>query len=373
MVDRLAVIDYDTCTLCGSCVSICATFNAIVNHHEAAGVTPKKHGGEVWVFGETTLAGELSSSTAELLGKANELARELKTRVGLLLIGAQLDAAARRAEIFGAQTIYLAEHAQLKDFKDEPYALVLTRAVREFQPEILLGGATAIGRAVLPRAAVLLHTGLTADCTELAIDPASGLLMQTRPAFGGNIMATIQCPDHSPQMATVRPGVFPMPAPSSGGGNAKRVKVTISDDMLNSGISWLNATRIDEGTGELRDAEIIVTAGAGAGGPAGVKLVSRLAHALGGVLGSTRSAVDAGWVGYSHQVGQTGLTVQPKTYIACGVSGAIQHIVGMQSSDRIIAINKDPDAPIFKYADIGIVGDLHEIIPALLDEITESP
>ena len=372
IVDRLAVIDYDTCTLCGSCVSICSTQHAILNHQQPTGVPPKKHAGEVWVLGETTLDGELSSPTAELLGKAQELARALKTRVGILLIGYQLNPAAKQAESRGAQTIYAADHVQLKDFKDEPYANVIETAVRAFKPEILLGSATAIGRAALPRAAILLHTGLTADCTQLTIDPASGLLMQTRPAFGGNIMATIQCADHSPQMATVRPGVFPVPTPSLNRQTIKRVNVSIPDDRLNSGIVWLDAIRIDEGTGELRDAEIIVTAGAGAGGPAGVRLVNRLAHALGGVLGSTRAVVDAGWVEYSHQVGQTGVTVQPKIYIACGVSGAIQHIVGMRSSGRIIAINKDPDAPIFNYADVGIVGDLREIIPPLIKEVNKS-
>ncbi|MDT8389499.1 MAG: electron transfer flavoprotein subunit alpha [Lentisphaeria bacterium] len=373
MDGRLAVIDDAACALCGACVSACSEFNAIVMLQDSVAGAPKTHGGEVWVFGEITSDRQISPPTAELLGKAGELACVLKTRVGLLLIGDQLDMAAKQGETFGARTLYLAEHAQLREFKDEPQALILMRAARAFKPVIVLGAATAIGRAVLPRAAVLLRTGLTADCTHLAIDPASGSLMQTRPAFGGNIMATIQCPDRTPQMATVRPGVFPLPARLSNRKKSKRVTLPVSDDTLHSAISWLKAVRMDAGAGELRDAAVIVTAGAGTGGPAGVALVNRLAHALGGVLGSTRSVVDAGWADYACQVGQTGVTVQPKTYIACGVSGAIQHIVGMRSSDRIIAINKDPDAPIFTYADIGVVGDLRDIIPALLKELTDIP
>lgn len=367
MREGKAVIDYDACTLCGACVSICKQFGAIVSH-TGEGVVQRPHRGDVWVFCETLSSGKLARSSAELLGKARDLAAALEVSVGAVLIGSDLADAAGEAICYGADTVYSASSPSLDKFVDEPYAVLTCKAAREYQPQILLGAATAVGRAVLPRAAILLDTGLTADCTELTIDPETKLLLQTRPAFGGNIMATIQCRDKRPQMATVRPGVLPAPEPHRERAG-KVVDLPVADADLSTGLRWLESRFKGEGTGGLRDADLIVTAGAGVGGVDGVRLVEKLAEELGGVLGASRAAVDAGWVPYAHQVGQTGMTVQPAVYIACGVSGAIQHIVGMQNSTTIVAINRDSEAPIFNYADVGIVGDVLEVVPALLRQL----
>jgi electron transfer flavoprotein alpha subunit len=240
--------------------------------------------------------------------------------------------------------------------------------VGEYAPRILLGGATAVGRALLPRVAVEVHTGLTADCTQLEIDPDSGLLLQTRPAFGGNLLATITCAAHRPQMATVRPGVFPAPPPDPAR-TGEIVRVPVPAAWCAPSCAWLAYRPRAAADLDLRSAEVIVAAGFGVGGPKGVALVQELAVALGGVLGASRAVVDAGWVSYPHQVGQTGITVQPRLYVACGVSGAIQHLVGMQNSATIVAINRDPEAPILRMADIALAGDLFEIIPELLRQL----
>ena len=361
--DRKAVIDYEKCTLCGACASVCKTFDAIsVTEEHAYGSTGE---GDVWVLCEPGSGNELAHVSLELLGVARILAEKLQVGVGAVLIGHNVSGLAQDAVAAGADKVYVAEHDGLARYLDEPYAQILKRTVEAYHPEILLGGATAVGRALLPRLAVLLDTGLTADCTELSIDPETGLLHQTRPAFGGNILATITCEQKRPQMATVRPGVLP-PAEACPEREGKVVTVDVYPEDLISGLTWLSFHPKKRGGVDLRESEIVVTAGSGAGGAEGVELVSRLADALGGCLGASRAAVDAGWVEYPHQVGQTGTTVQPKLYIACGVSGAIQHIVGMQNSETIVAINNDPEAPIFAYADIGIVGDLSEIVPALL-------
>lgn len=323
---------------------------------------------EVWVFGETLTSGSLTHVAAELLGAASDLAAATGGTVCAVLIGDSLVRGIAEAGAFGASRVYVAESASLARYDDERYAAILAELIRQHRPAILLGGATAIGRALLPRVAVLVHTGLTADCTQLAIDPKTGLLLQTRPAFGGNLMATITCASHRPQMATVRPGVLKAPAPQSGR-QAEVIRVPVGD--LPSHLRWLEfRPRTRKGV-DLRSAEIIVTAGFGCGGPPGVKLVAQLAEALGGVLGASRAVVDAGWVEYPHQVGQTGMTVQPKLYVACGVSGAIQHLVGMQNSETIVAINKDSEAPIFRHADVAVTGDLLEVIPELLRQLAQ--
>lgn len=367
MHERKAVIDYDACTLCGACVSICERFGAIVSHLDEAGHS-LTDGGDVWVLAEVTSCGRLSHPSAELLGKARQLAARLGVNACAVILGQQILKAAHEALHYGATAVYVGSSEALRDFKDEPYCRILARAIKVYRPQIVLGAATAIGRAVLPRVAILCETGLTADCTGLDIDPASGLLLQTRPAFGGNIMATIQCRTKRPQMATVRPGVFHLPERvdhSSG----RMIELPVEKEDLASGIEWLDAVSHNEGSGGLRDAEIIVTAGAGVGGPDGVSLVAQLAHAMGGILGASRAVVDAGWAAYAHQIGQSGSTVQPRLYVACGVSGAVQHIVGMQNSETIVAINRDSDAPIFKFADIAIVGDVMDIVPAILRKL----
>ena len=365
MVDRVAVIDYDACTLCGACSPVCK-FEAIVA--TATGTRGATGRGDVWVFCERESPGTLARVSLELLGAAVDLARALDVRVGAALIGSGASRCAREAVAHGADRVYVADHGRLEEYHDEAYAAVLSRMVRLHEPEILLGGATAVGRSLLPRVAVLVQTGLTADCTELSIDSDTGLLLQTRPAFGGNILATITCEERRPQMATVRPGVLRRPEPDPAR-EAEVVSCPVEASDLVIRTRWLEfRPKAAAGLG-LREADVIVSAGAGVGGPEGVVLVARLAEALGGVLGASRAAVDAGWVEYRHQVGQTGVTVQPRLYVACGISGAIQHLVGMQSSETIVAINRDPEAPIFQHADIALVGDVLEVIPELLRQL----
>ncbi len=370
--DGKAEIDTERCTLCGVCIPACRKFKAI---HGTAGAGPAAAGsrtgavGGVWVFAETggELPGGLRTVSAELLGAASRLATALGVQVTAVLVGHELERACRAAVTFGADRVLCVDSPELARYDDERYAAVLADLVRRQAPEILLGGATAVGRSLLPRVAVLVHTGLTADCTGLEIEPETGLLLQTRPAFGGNILATITCRDHRPQMATVRPGVLPCPEPAP-----ERTAEIVRPPLPHLAAFpkfWRGFRPRDADGGGLRGAQVIVSAGYGAGGPEGVELVARLARALGGVLGASRAAVDAGWVTYPHQVGQTGSTVQPRLYVACGISGAIQHIVGMQNSETIVAINRDSEAPIFDCADVAIPGDLFEIVPAILQEL----
>jgi electron transfer flavoprotein alpha subunit len=369
MEGKQAVIDDERCTLCGACVAACERFGAIVERQTALGVAPTGARGEVWVFCEPEPEqGGLMPVSRELLGLAPALAAALGVEPAAVLLGEGLADCARECIAYGARKVYLADSAELARYDDQRWSQVLAGLVREHRPEILLGGATAIGRALLPRVAVELHTGLTADCTELHIDATTGLLLQTRPAFGGNILATITCEHYRPQMATVRPAVLPRPQadPSRQG---VVVPVAVDAARLPAALHWLRFVPRGAAGVDLREAEVIVAAGYGVGGPAGVKRVADLAAALGGVLGASRAVVDAGWLPYAHQVGQTGTTVQPKLYVACGISGAIQHAVGMQNSTTIVAINRDPEAPIFRLADYAVVGDLLEVIPALLSEL----
>lgn len=362
---RKAVIDYDKCTLCGACASVCKVPGAIkFDKAHAQAHTPQ---GDVWVFCEQ-FEGIIAPVSYELLGCARQLAEELHVGVSAVLLGHNIQGLAEQIIHHGADKVFVVAASTLEHYCDEPYAVILADLIRANKPEILLGGATAVGRALLPRVAVLVHTGLTADCTGLDIDPETGLLNQTRPAFGGNIMATITCEHHRPQMATVRPGVFPMPEPDSQR-SGTIAHISPQPALLSTALTWLRSSKTDQDGADIREAEIIVAAGKGTSGPRGVRLVSQLADALGGSLGASRAAVDAGWIPYSHQIGQTGTTVQPQLYVACGISGAIQHLVGMQNSARIIAINRDPEAPIFDYADIAVVGDLHTILPRLLEEL----
>ena len=369
MSDRKAVIDYDRCTLCGACAPACKFEAIVVTATRVQAVTGR---GDIWVFCEEESPGTLARVSLELLGSATQLAQALHVLVGAALIGHGASGCARQAAMHGADRVYVADHAGLEEYHDEAYATILARMVRQYEPEVLLGGATAVGRSLLPRVAVLVKTGLTADCTELGIDPDTGLLLQTRPAFGGNILATITCEERRPQMATVRPGVLPLPE-ADVTRETELVRCPVAASDLVTRTRWLDFRPKSAAGLGLREAETIVSAGAGVGGPDGVALVARLAEALGGVLGASRAAVDAGWIEYRHQVGQTGVTVQPRLYVACGISGAIQHLVGMQSSETIVAINRDPDAPILQHADIALVGDVSDVIPELLRQLEEDP
>ncbi|MDD5155619.1 MAG: electron transfer flavoprotein subunit alpha/FixB family protein, partial [Candidatus Omnitrophica bacterium] len=306
----------------------------------------------------------------ELLSKAKELSKKLSVEVSGVLIGNDLDEHLDELIWHGADNIYLVEAPEIANFQDEPYSKILVKLIQKYKPEILLCGATSIGRSLISRVAITLKAGLTADCTGLDIEPGKKILLQTRPAFGGNIMATIISPNHRPQMATVRHKVMPITPPDKGRkGKIIREKFDIS--LYASRAKLLDIVEEIETLVNLSEADIIVSGGRGMKGAENFKLLEELAHALGAAVGSSRAAVDSGWMPYSHQVGQTGRTVSPKLYIACGISGQIQHLVGMQSSKVIVAINKDPEAPIFKVATYGIVGDLFEIIPALTRKFKE--
>jgi len=364
--DNKVEIDLTKCNLCSACVSVCK-FSAIVieRKEEEKDLSQYKN---VWVFGEQK-RGVIQPVVYELLGKGRELADNLGCELWTVLLGYKIKNRAQELIHRGADKVIVVEDPLLENFLDEPYTQVLVDLIQKYKPEILLAGATTIGRALISRVAVKVHAGLTADCTGLEIDPAKKILLQTRPAFGGNIMATIITPNHRPQMATVRHKVMKeAPVDSERKGE---VEVLNYNGKLNSKTKLIDM--IDEvgKTVNLAEADIIVSGGRGLGKAENFKIIEELAEVLGAAVGASRAAVDAGWISYAHQVGQTGRTVCPRLYIACGISGQIQHLVGMQSSDIIIAINKDPEAPIFKVADYGIVGDLFEIVPLLTTRFRE--
>lgn len=358
----------ESCTLCGACVEVCE-FKAIEKKEEAAGpVADLSAYKGVWVFAEQH-KGNISSVALELLGEGRKLADKKKTTLSAVFIGDGIKNKAQELIAHGADIVYVADDPALKNFNDDSYAAVLTTLARQYKPEIILAGATAIGRSFFPKVASALYTGLTADCTVLDIDAETGFLHQTRPAFGGNIMATIVTPNHRPQMATVRHKVMkPIARNDSRTGQVIDVKYTASDALRTKVIKTVE--ELGE-TVNICEADIIVAGGRGLGSVKNFHLVEELAKALGGAVAATRGAVDEGWIPYPHQVGQTGKTVCPKLYIACGISGAIQHVAGMQSSDVIVAINNDPNAPIFNVATYGIVGDVHEVLPIMIKKIRE--
>ncbi len=367
LVDDKAQVN-DNCTLCGTCVEVCPESALSLEEIQRASDQRTATSRGVWVFAEQR-DGVLPEVVAELLGQGGRLAADLGVELGAVLLGHGVEALA--AELFaqGAQKVYLADDPRLAQFDDGIYAAVLARLIARERPEILLAGATALGRSLIPRVATAVATGLTADCTGLAIDPARRLLLQTRPAFGGNIMATIICPDARPQMATVRPRVMKKALPQPGA-SGELVRFGLDADLKPS-TQVLEVVRAIGEQVNLTAAEVVVVGGRGLGGPEGFDLVRELAQALGGVVGATRGAVDAGWIGHAHQVGQTGRTIGPKLYIGLGVSGAVQHLVGMQSSDVIVAVNTDPNAPIFSVATYGIVGNLFAVVPAMLARLKE--
>ena len=369
VVDRKAVLR-ENCIHCQACVAACKFEAILVEGEELSlpGVRTDDYQ-SVWVFAEPREGG-LRGVTFELLGEGRRLADELGQELCAVLLG---DGIAERAQdliAHGADRVYLVQHPSLSPYQTAPYADALSALIREHKPAIVLLGATSMGRDLASRVAARIQAGLTADCTELKIDAETGNLMQIRPAFGGNLMATIICPRHRPQMATVRPKVMrPLPADPARKGEVVEVNPQLTDDGLP--LKMIEAVLEATEKVNLQEAEIIVSGGRGLGKRENFKLIFDLADALEGAVGASRSVVDAGWVPQYHQVGQTGKTVQPKLYIAVGISGAVQHLAGMQSSDVIIAINKDPEAPIFKVATYGIVGDLFEIVPALTARIRQ--
>jgi len=355
----------DSCTLCGICIEVCPSEALSLPDVSKEGIEIEDYK-DVWVYGEQK-KDSLHPVVLELIGIGRELAQKRNCRLGVVSIGKDLNQVVSTLRNYDVDDIFLIQHTELKDYNSEIYANVLADLILEKKPEIILSGATLRGRSLIPRVAVKLHTGLTADCTGLDIDKDTGNLLQTRPAFGGNIMATIECPNHRPQMATVRPRVMerasPLPYP-----NETQLIHNIDPlpSSLKSKADVLDIVETLKETEDLAEAEIIVSGGRGVGGPKGFSLLKKFAMSIGGVIGASRAAVDAGWVPYSRQVGQTGRTVQPDIYFACGISGAVQHLVGMQSSKVIVEINKDKNAPIFNYADYGIVGDVFEVIPELI-------
>lgn len=363
--EGLADIDVQKCTLCGACLEACP-HNAIEARRKLGTVRDFSDHRGVWVFAEQK-NGMVQPIAYELLGEGRKLADTLGMPLSAVLIGHDIQNQVAVLTARGADRVHLVDRAELAYFQDEPYANVLSELIRRHKPAILLYGATSIGRSLAPRVAVAVNAGLTADCTGLSIVPETGNLLQTRPTFGGNIMATIISPDNRPQMATVRHKVM-KEAEVVPGREGEVVLEKIADELLRSRTRRLRFEPEQETTMNITEANIIVSGGRGLQKPENFKLIRDLAEVLGAGVGSSRAAVDAGWIPYSHQVGQTGKTVCPKIYIACGISGQIQHLAGMSSSDLIIAINKDKDAPIFKFANFGLVGDLFTIVPLLTKE-----
>ncbi|MGC6177106.1 FAD-binding protein [Lacrimispora sp. 38-1] len=365
MEGKLAVIG-TACTGCGVCVEKCP-FMAIEKTEEIKEVKDLSAYKGVWVFAEQR-QGEIMPVAIELLGEGKKLAAEIGTELCAVLCGNGVAGLVSELFEYGADKVYLAEAPELEHYTTDGYGKVITEAINEYKPEIVLLGATHIGRDLGPILAVKANTGLTADCTRLEIDPEDKKIRQTRPAFGGNLMATIVCPNHRPQMSTVRPGVMAK-AERIPGRTGKVVE--LKTEFLNGDIRTkvLDVVRSVKEMIAISDAEIIVSGGMGLGKAEGFELLKQLADKLGGVVAGSRAAVDAGWIDHAYQVGQTGTTVKPKIYIACGISGAIQHVAGMQGSEQIIAINTNENAPIFEVADYGIVGDLYKVIPSIIQSL----
>jgi electron transfer flavoprotein alpha subunit len=335
---------------------------------EVAGASAADGWKGVWVFVEQN-QGEAHPVSWELLGVGRDLAGDLGVELCAFILGVNLTHLAEQAFGYGADKVYVVSAPVLARYRTEPYLNASVALIRKYKPEVVLMGATGLGRDLAGAVATRLETGLTADCTGLSVDKERRLLEQTRPAFGGNIMATILTETARPQMASVRPYVMPSPAfePSRSGRIISEPFVLAEDEIATKILEMVPAT--SEGTVDITSADVIVSGGRGMVGPENFRVLEELARVLGGVVGASRGAVSAGWVPHGRQVGQTGKTVKPRLYVACGISGAIQHLVGMQDSERIIAINKDATSSIFDVAHLGIVGDVMEVVPALIESL----
>jgi len=393
--DGIAVVDPDLCIGCGKCLSVCPVEAITLPEGEVvaqpapegeaapqrapeaaaapgAGAVPSPPAAaEVWVWVEH-LRGVVAPVSWELVGHGAKLAADLGGRVAAVVLGRDVETVARDAIACGAARVYLIDDAVLEHYRTESYLRGMARLIERYRPQVVLLGATTTGRDLAGAVATTVHTGLTADCTGLTIDPVSKLLEQTRPAYGGNIMATILCDKYRPQMATVRPRVMPMPErDGTRRGDIVRESLGLSEDQVAVKlVEYLPEARQAEQV-RLEDASVIVAGGRGLGGPRGFGMLRDLADLLHGEIAASRAAVDSGWMPQFFQVGQTGKTVRPKVYFACGISGAIQHLVGMQTSDVIIAINRDPSAPIFQMASYGIVGDVYRVVPAIIKAVKD--
>lgn len=356
----------EACTLCGACVDTCPV-GAIVKDVEEKVVTmDKNHYKNVWVFIEQ-VNGKIKNVGHELLGEGRKLADAMGQKLAGIIIGNDVQSLAKDVFASGADQVYIVEGPEFKHYTTDGYTSVFTDLINTYKPSVILMGATNDGRDLGPRVACRIGTGLTADCTNLGIDEQTGLVAWTRPAFGGNIMATILCPEHRPQMGTIRPSVFKRPEQDfSRTGDIISVSSKVNTKDIRTKL--IEIIKVCTASCNLEETEIIVSGGRGMCKLENFALIEELANVLGGAVGASRAAVDAGWKPHMHQVGQTGKTVGPKLYFACGISGAIQHMAGMSSSDIVIAINKDAEAPIFKAANYGIVGDVMEVLPALIEE-----
>jgi electron transfer flavoprotein alpha subunit/Pyruvate/2-oxoacid:ferredoxin oxidoreductase delta subunit len=358
----------ENCTFCMVCVKACPE-KAI----EATGERPKKEkaaseSSGVWFFAETR-RGKLASVSYELLFASLTLAKDLGQETGAVLFASDGEAMAQDLVSRGCRKVYLVEDPTLDDFHQDTYVCLLSNLIIKHRPNMFIASATMVGRSFVPQVAARIRTGLTADCTELRIDPKTKLLHQIRPTYGGNLMAMIMCEHRRPQMATVRPKVMDEAKPVPGA-QGEVVREDFASFSPFCRVELLSKEMAEQ-TVDLQEAEIIVSGGRGLADGKNFAMIRRLAELLGGTVGASRAAVDSGWIPYPHQVGQTGKTVKPKIYFACGISGSIQHLAGMQTSDYIIAINKDHDAPIFKVANLGIVGDIFEVVPALIRKLEQ--
>jgi len=322
----------------------------------------------VWVFAEQR-EGELQKVSLEILGEGRRIADELGVKLTALLLGNNIEALAKTLAEHGADEVLVADDKNLEHYTTDAYTKVICDLANERKPGILFVGATFIGRDLGPRIAARLSTGLTADCTSVEVEVENGNLLATRPAFGGNLMATIACPDHRPQMATVRPGVFAKISTDGSNCNIEKVEVKLVDSDIKTKV--LEIIKSKKEIIDIAEADFIVSGGRGVGSKENFELLRELAKALDGTVAGSRAAVENGWIDGAYQVGQTGKTVRPQIYIACGISGAIQHVAGMQESDLIIAVNKDDSAPIMKLADYAIVGDIAKIVPELTAQVRE--
>ncbi len=385
--DGIAEVRPEYCTDCGACVKVCPTsaFEVTKKREKMSKeeremvVRQKEKAVEihqeleryqgVWIFVEQ-VEGIAAPVSWELMGAGRLLAEKLETKVAAVILGHKVEHLAQEAFSYGAHMVYLMESPVLKDYRNQAYTHGVVQMASKHHPEIFLIGATSLGRDLAGSVATYLETGLTADCTELDVESESRFLLQSRPAFGGNVMATILCRHHRPQMATVRPRVLELPQPQEGRtGEVIREEFNMQEEKITARL----VERIREkGKGTYLDkAEVIVAGGRGIGSKENFQKLKDLADMLGGTLGASRAAVDAGWIGVEHQIGQTGVTVRPKLYFAVGLSGAIQHLVGMQTSDVIVAVNSDPEAEIFNVATYGIVGDWQQVIPALTEQFSQ--
>lgn len=366
MVDGIASVT-ERCTSCGACIEACKKKHAIESDIKPRAVPDFSDRQGVWVFAEQT-DGKLARVSLELLGKAQDLARDMGHTVSAVLLGKDVSHLIQTLHDHGAQNVYLVEDDLLENFRTIAYTNVIEDLVLAYKPNILLMGATVLGRDLAPRVSRRVGTGLTADCTELSIDPDEKLMFQTRPAFGGNVMATIACKYSSPQMATVRPGVMEANPCKFENPILIRHEISLKEQDIKTKILE-RVTQKKPGT-DIIDANVIVAGGRGVNGEQGFAMLKKLADILGGELACTRLIIEQGILPHDAQVGQTGKTIRPEIYIACGISGAVQHTAGMTGSRYIIAINNDPSAPIFKLANWGIVGDVHEIVPELIEQLS---